>query len=58
MNKKATTRDAQGNITRNPDTVTHTSDENVEQKLLSYQNIPIITLPTNPGIDQGVVTIY
>ena len=53
----ATASDAQGNITRNPENFTHTSNGNVEQKLLSYRIIPVLHLPTNPGIDQGIAVI-
>ena len=31
----ATTSDAQGNLTNNPETITHTRNRNFEQKLLS-----------------------
>ena len=43
----ATTSDAQGNLTINPETVTHTSNISFEQKLLSYRTIPILPPPTN-----------
>ena len=50
----ATASDTQGNLTHNPETVTHTININFEQKILSYQNIPVLPPPTNPGIYQGV----
>ena len=53
----ATASDAQVNITSNPEKVTHTSNGNFEQKLLSYQTIPVLPLPTNLGIDQGILEI-
>ena len=46
----ATASDAQGNLTINPETATHTSSGKFEQKLLSYQTTPFLFLPTNSGI--------
>ena len=63
----ATTSDTQFDITRNPETVTHTSNGNetftqtssgnFEQKLLSNRTIPVLKPPMNPGTDQGIVPI-
>ena len=49
--------DAQGNPTRNEETVTHTNNGNFGLKLLSYWTIPALPLPTNPLIDQGIAPI-
>ena len=51
-----TTSDAQGNLTRNLETVIHTSNGSFEQKLLSYRTIPILSLSMNPGIDKDIAT--
>ena len=48
---------AQGDLTRNSKTVTHTSNRNFEQKLLSNRTIPVLPLPMNPSIDQGIAPI-
>ena len=63
----ATVRDAQGDLTRNPEkithtingneTVIHTSNGGFEQKLLSNRTIPVLPLSMNPGIDQGIAPI-
>ena len=53
----ATASDAQGDITCNPETVTHTRNGNFEQKLLSYRTIPVLSPPINPEVDQGIVEI-
>ena len=53
----ATASDAQGNLKRNPETVTHTSNGNSEEKVLSYQNIPVLPPLKNPGIDQCIAPI-
>ena len=50
-----TTSNAQGNLTSNPDTVTHTSGGILDQKLLNCQTIgEVSVLPplTNPRIDE------
>ena len=53
----ATASEAQGDLTRNLETVTHTSNSNFEQKLLGNLTIPILPPAMNPGIDQGIVPI-
>ena len=53
----ATVNDAQVNLTKNPETVTHTSNGICEQKLLSYRTIPVLSPPINPEVDQGIVEI-
>ena len=53
----ATASDAQGDISRNPGKVTHTSNRTVEQKLMSYLTIPVMPPPMNPGIYQGIAPI-
>ena len=63
----ATSSDAQGDITNNPDTVTNTSNGNetvtrtgngnFEQKSLSNQTIYVLPPDMNPGIGQGFVPI-
>ena len=53
----ATASYSQVNLTRNPETVNHTININVEQKLFSYQIIPVLPPPTNPGTDQGIEEI-
>ena len=63
----ATASDAQGGIVRNPETVahnsngnetvTHTSNVNFEQKLLSNRTIPVVALMMNPSIDQIIAPI-
>ena len=62
-----TATDAQDNLTRNQETVTHTSNENETfihtsnrnfgQKLLSNRTIPIMPPAMNPGIYQGIALI-
>ena len=59
--------DTQGDITCNPETithtingneiVTHTSNGNIEQKTLSNRTIPVLPLAVNPWIDQGIAPI-
>ena len=61
---KETAIDAQGDPTRDPKIVTHTSNRNenfmdtsngnFEQKLLSNQTIPVIILTINPRISQRI----
>ena len=53
----ATASEAQGDLTRNSEIITHTSNGNFEQKLLSYQTIPVLTPPTNRGIEQEIASI-
>ena len=53
----ATANEAQGNITQNLETVTHTSNINFEQKLLIYWTIPVLPPPTKPDIDQWIAPI-
>ena len=53
----ATVSDTQGNLTHNPEIVTHTSNGKFEQKLLSYRTIPVLPLSTDPGIDQWIAVI-
>ena len=63
----STANDSQGDLTRNPETVTHTSNGNETvthtsngnfgQILLSYRTIPFLPHPKNLGIYQGVATI-
>ena len=63
----ATASDAQGDFTRNPETVTHTSNGNetathtsngdFEDKSLSNQTIPIVVPTTNENIDQRIEPI-
>ena len=60
----ATSSDAQGDLTRNPETVTHTSNGNdkvtptsnryFEQKSLSNRAIPVLALVTNLMIAKSV----
>ena len=52
-----TASDAQGNLTRNPETVTHTSNRIFEQELLSYWTSPVLPPPMNLLIDRGVLPI-
>ena len=62
-----TASDTQGDLTRNPETSTHTSNGNetvihtingnFEQKLLSNRTIPIVPPAINPGIDQWITSI-
>ena len=42
-----TTSDAQGNLTRNLETVIHTSNRSFEQNLLSNRTIPVLTPAMN-----------
>ena len=63
----ANVSDAQGNITCNPETVTHTSNRNetvtrtsngnFEQQLLNNWTIPVLPLLMNKGVDKGIVMI-
>ena len=63
----STANDSQGDLTRNPETVTHTSNGNetvthtsngnFEQKLLSNRTTPVAISTMNPMIDQRIVTI-
>ena len=63
----ATSRDAQGDPTRNPMTVTHSSNRkkkvtdtsigNFEQILLRNWNLPVVIPTMNPRIDQSIVPI-
>ena len=65
--KTATASGSQGDITRNPETVTYTSNSketvtrisngNYEQKLLSNWTIPAVILTINPRIDQRIPPI-
>ena len=60
----ATASDSQGDITRNPETVTRTSNRNetvthirngnFEQKSLSNRTIPVLPPAMNPGIKQDI----
>ena len=60
----ATTSEAQGDLKRNPETVTHTrnkkktdhltSNGNFEQKLLRNQTIPVVVLMVKPKIVQMI----
>ena len=62
-----TMSDTQGDITRDSETVTHTSNGiyivthtskgNFEQKILSNQTIPVLPPEMNPGTDQGIASI-
>ena len=52
-----TASDSQGNITSNQETVTHTSNGNSEQKVLSYWTIPIVPPSANLGIHQCIAAI-
>ena len=45
-----TASDKQGNLKSNPETVTHTSNVILQQMFLSFWTIPVLPLPTNPGI--------
>ena len=63
----ATVSDSQGDLTRNPETVTHningnetvthTINGNFEQKILSNRTNPVVPPTMNPGIDQGIAPI-
>ena len=63
----ATSSDAQGDITNNPDTVTNTSNgnetvtrtgnNNFEQELLSDGTIPVVVMTMSPGSDQRIEQI-
>ena len=63
----ATASDSQGDLTRNPETCTHTSNGNdtvtrtsngkFEQKLLSNRTIPVLPLAMNLGIEHGITLI-
>ena len=53
----ATASDAQGDLTRDPKTVTHTINRNFEQKILSNQTIHVLPPEINPGIDQEISLI-
>ena len=50
----ATMSDTQVDLMRNLETVTHTSNGNFEQKLLSYRTIPVLPPEMNLGIDRGI----
>ena len=62
-----TVSDSQGDLTRNPEAVTHTSNGNetvahtsngiFEQKILSNRTIPVVVLKMNPRIGQRIDTI-
>ena len=52
-----TAGDVQGDLTRNMETFTHTSNGSFEQKILSYRKIPVLPPPKNRGIDQGIAPI-
>ena len=52
-----TANDAQGDLTCNQETVTHTRNVKFEQKLLSYRTIPVLTSLMKPGIDQMIEPI-
>ena len=49
--------DAQGDLTRILETVTHTINGKLEQKLLTNRTIPILPPTMNPGIFQGIALI-
>ena len=53
----ATASDAKCDLSRNPETVTHTSKGSFEQTLLSNRIIPVFSLALNPGVDQGIAPI-
>ena len=63
----ATARDAHGDLTCNPERVTHTineneaanhtSNNNFEQQLLSNRTIPVVVLMVNPNIEQMIAPI-
>ena len=60
----ATASDSQGDVTRNPETVTHTSNGNetanhtsngkFEQQILSNRTIPVVVLTVKPNIEQMI----
>ena len=50
----ATVGEAQSDLTRNPETVTHTRNGDFEPKLLSFRTISVLSPLKNPGIDQGI----
>ena len=52
----ATASGAQGDLTSNPETVTHASSGIFEKKLLSFRTIHVLTMPTNPGIAAIILT--
>ena len=61
-----TASDTQGDLTRNPETVTHTINGNEtgtntsngnSEKILSNRDIPVLPPSMNPGIDQGIAPI-
>ena len=63
-----TTSDAQGDLTRNPETVnhtsngnetvtTHTSNGNFEQKIWSNRTIPVVVPTMKPSIEQRIAPI-
>ena len=64
----ATVSDAQGGLTCNPETVTHTrngndkvnhtSNRNFEHKLSSNQTIPVLPSTMNPGLTKGFHQLY
>ena len=49
-----TASDTKGNLTRNPETVTHTSNGHFEKELLSNRTILVVVPEMNPIIDQGI----
>ena len=49
--------DAQGDLTRNPETFTHTSNVNFGQKLLSNRIIPVVVPTMNVRINQRIAPI-
>ena len=67
VSNSVTASDVQGDLTRDPKTVTHTingkekvtdtSNGNFEQTLLSNLNLPIVVLTTNPRIDDRIAPI-
>ena len=52
----ANTSDTHGDLTGNPETITHTSNKIFEQTLLSYFTIPVLPPPTNPIISVTKLT--
>ena len=67
QSNKVTASDAQGDITHNletithtkngNETVTHTRNDNSEQKLLSIRTIPVVVPTMDPRIDQIIALI-
>ena len=67
LSKSTIMNDEKGDLASNPKTVNQTSEEkgkgtdtsngNLQQKLLSNRNLPVVVLTMNPRIDYNIVPI-